>query len=241
MAERYVFASGKGGVGKSSVALGLARCMNEKGLRVLLADFDIGLRSLDLMLGVTETVVFDWGDVVLGRCSIKDAVINIGNLAFFPAPPEYDEKFTPEALSQLFSALESDFDFIFIDAPAGLGRGFDLACSQAENAVVVTTPDSVCVRSCASAALKLRKSGKEKISLIINRFVEKPVVKHRLLNIDDCIDAVSAKLIGVVPEDRAITESSVTGKQPDKNSPASKAFARISLRMNGERVPLFED
>ena len=241
MAQKYVFVSGKGGVGKSSVALGIARSMSEKGLRVLIADFDIGLRSLDLMLGVSETVVFDWGDVLLGRCSIKDAVINKGNLAFFPAPVEYDEAFTAEELTKLFGVLDSDFDFMLFDAPAGIGRVFELACAPAEKAVLVTTPDSVCVRSCAVAAEKVRSLGIEKPSLIINRFVEKPVTKGRLLNLDDCIDSVSVKLIGVVPEDFAIVTSSVTGVQPGKNSPATKAFDRICLRMNGERVPLFED
>ncbi len=241
MAKKYVFVSGKGGVGKSSVALGIARSMSEKGLRVLIADFDIGLRSLDLMLGVSETVVFDWGDVILGRCSIKDAVINKGSLAFFPAPVAFDEAFTAEEVRNLFDVLDGDFDFMLFDAPAGLGEAFELACSAAGNAVLVTTPDSVCVRSCGTAAAKVRALGFEKPELIINRFVEKPVTKGRLLNIDDCIDSVAAKLIGVVPEDFAIVTSSVTGKQPDKNSPASKAFDRICLRLNGERVPLFED
>ena len=241
MAQKYVFVSGKGGVGKSSVALGLARSMNEKGLRVLIADFDIGLRSLDLMLGVSETVVFDWGDVLLGRCSIKDAVINKGSLAFFPAPVEYDEAFTAEEVKKLFEVLDGDFDFMLFDAPAGVGRVFELACAPAEKAVLVTTPDSVCVRSCSVAAAKVRSLGIEKPELIINRFVEKPVTKGRLLNLDDCIDSVAAKLLGVVPEDFAIVTSSVTGEQPGKNSPASKAFDRICLRMNGERVPLFED
>ena len=241
MAQKYVFVSGKGGVGKSSVALGIARSMSEKGLRVLIADFDIGLRSLDLMLGVSETVVFDWGDVLLGRCSIKDAVINNGSLAFFPAPVEYDEAFTAEEVKKLFDVLDGDFDFMLFDAPAGVGRVFELACAPAEKAVLVTTPDSVCVRSCAVAAAKARSLGIENPGLIINRFVEKPVTKGRLLNLDDCIDSVAAKLIGVVPEDFAIVTSSVTGEQPGRNSHATKAFDRICLRMNGERVPLFED
>ena len=241
MAQKYVFVSGKGGVGKSSVALGIARSMSEKGLRVLLADFDIGLRSLDLMLGVSETVVFDWGDVLLGRCSIKDAVINKGTLAFFPAPTAYDEAFTPEEIKKLFEVLDADFDFMLFDAPAGLGKVFELACAPAQKAVLVTTPDSVCVRSCSAAAAKVRALGLENPYLIINRFIEKPVIKGRLLNIDDCIDSVSAKLTGVVPEDFAVVTSSVTGIQPDKNAPSSKAFNRICLRLNGEKVPLFKD
>lgn len=241
MAQKYVFASGKGGVGKSSAAIGIARALSSKGLRVLIADFDIGLRSLDLMLGVSETVVFDWGDVILGRCSISDAIITLDTLSFFPAPLKYDNDFSSEKINELFNALEADFDFIFFDAPAGLGSGFSLACSCAEKAVLVTTPDNVCVRSCAAAAAEIRKMGKTDLQLIINRFEEKPVTKGRLLNLDDCIDAVCVKLCGVIPEDEAVVVSSVTGKFPGRNSPAAKAYDRISRRFNGERVTLFED
>lgn len=241
MAQKIVFASGKGGVGKSSAALGLARALAGRNFKVLLADFDIGLRSLDMMLGVTERVVFDWGDALLGRASVKDCAIRLDSLSFYAAPMEYDPAFTCEAVRELFLSMEKDYDFMLFDAPAGLGRGFDLAIASAEAAVVVTTPDSVCVRSCAAAAARLRQSHCNHLALLINRFEEKPVCKKKLLNLDDCIDAVAVRLGGVVPEDQEVVQSTVTGRQPGKNAPSVRAYDRIARRMLGEKVKLFED
>ena len=241
MAKKIVFASGKGGVGKSSAALGISASLAANGFNVLLADFDIGLRSLDLMLGVSEGVVFDWGDIILGRCDAQQAVIQTQSLSFLAAPGSFDPAFTEQSVREMFITVFDDaFDFIIFDAPAGLGRGFSLACAAADSACLVTTADNVCVRSCAAAAAQLRKS-KTELRLIINRFEEKPVVKGKMLNLDDCIDAVAVRLLGVLPEDEAVTVSSVTGKAPSKNSPFSLACRRISLRLLGERLPLFTD
>ncbi len=241
MAQKIVFASGKGGVGKSSVALGLARTLAARNIKVLLVDFDIGLRSLDMMLGVSEQVAFDWGDALLGNAEPENCMIRMDSLALMAAPMDYDDAFEPEAVRSLFCGIEADFDFILFDAPAGLGRGFELACSAADAAVLVTTPDSVCVRSCAAAARRLRQTECNHLALIINRFEEKPVIKKNLLNIDDCIDAVAVRLGGVIPEDAAVVQSSVTGKQPDKKAPSSRAYDRIGRRLLGEKVKLFED
>lgn len=241
MAQKFTFVSGKGGVGKSSIALGLARNLSERGLKVMIADFDIGLRSLDAMLGVSETIVFDWGDVILGRCDAKDAAIEIGTLTFFAAPFDFEDEFTPETLGEFFSSIEKNFDVMLFDAPAGLGRAFRLAASLADKSILVTTPDTVCVRSCATAATQLRRRGYEDLRLIINRFQEKPVLKSRLLNIDDCIDAVKVRLFGIVPEDEEVVESSVVGQAPGRTAPSARAIDRISRRILGEKVPLFRD
>ncbi len=239
MAQKYVFASGKGGVGKSTVALGVAKALSKRGFKVLLADFDIGLRSLDIMLGVSETVVFDWGDLILDRCSFDDAVVRVGSLSFFAAPIEWDDAFTEEKVSEMFLSMEDQYDFMFFDAPAGLGKGFSLAASPADGAILITTPDTICVRSCATAADRLRD--KMSLQLVINRFEEKPIIKGKLLNLDDCIDSVHVRLFGVVPEDEDIITSSVTGKMPSSLSPSTGAFDRIARRMLGEKLLLFKD
>lgn len=240
MALRYVFASGKGGVGKSSAAAGISRALCARGCKVLLCDFDIGLRSLDLMLGLSETVVFDWGDIIAGRCAYEDAVLTDGNLSFLAAPRSFEDSFTPDSVRAFICDVQDAFDYVIFDAPAGIGRGFELASAAADTACLVTTPDSVCARSCAVAASLLRESGKSNIRLIINRFEEKPVTKKKLLNIDDCIDAVAVRLLGIIPEDETIVYSSVTGKNPDRRSPSFSAFGRIAGRMLGERIPLFD-
>lgn len=240
MALKIVFASGKGGVGKSSAAAGISRALAKRNFNVLLADFDIGLRSLDIMLGVSERVAFDWGDAVCGRCEAEAAMLDCGGISFFAAPQEFEESFTPDRIREFFLKYDGEYDVIIFDAPAGLGRGFELACAAADRACLVTTPDAVCVRSCAAAARAIRHKTKAELRLIINRFEKKPVTKKHLLNIDECIDAVSVRLSGVIPDDSCVVTSSVTGKIPPANSKFTKACDRIARRIMGERLKLFE-
>lgn len=237
MAEIITVASGKGGVGKSSVTCGVASSLAKNGFKVLAADFDIGLRSLDLMLGVSEKVIFDWGDLLLGRCSRTQAVIDCG-LDFLAAPQKFDEAFTVDAVAELFESVKDDYDFIFIDAPAGVAESFTLSCAPADRIFLVTTPDNVGVRSCSYAARLLRATGKHNIGLIINRFALKPVYKHRLLNIDDCIDASTVQLFGIVPEDPQVIYSSVLSRPPEDYSPSASAYERIAARLAGLKIPL---
>ncbi len=237
MAEIIVIASGKGGSGKSTFASGISNALADLGKKVLAADCDIGLRSLDLMFGVTENVVFDWGDLLLERCTREQAVIS-GKIDFLAAPRSFDEGFTPESVSALFRSFSDDYDYIILDAPAGIDRGMQLAASAADRAVVVSTADKVCVRSCSRAFDELRKLGVDDTRLVINMFEVKPACKHKLLNIDQCIDETGVQLIGVIPRDINIGYSSVTGKAPDADAPSSLAFNRIAMRITGRRVPL---
>ena len=237
MAQIIVIASGKGGSGKSSFTVGVGRALANLGYRVLAADCDIGLRSLDILLGVSQQVVFDWGDLLLERCSAEQAIIK-ADVDFLAAPRSYYDEFTQESVSALFKSLSENYDFILLDSPAGIDRGFQLAASGADRAVVVTTPDSVCVRSCSMAFAELNKLKIEDIRLVINMFEVKPVCKKKLLNIDKCIDETGVQLLGVVPRDANIGFSSVTGTSPKEFAPSSLAFNRIAKRISGQRVPL---
>ena len=237
MAQIILVASGKGGSGKSSFVTGVGRALASLGKKVLAADCDIGLRSLDIMLGVTEKVVFDWGDLLLERCTAEQAVIK-GDIGLLAAPRSYSDEFTPEATAKLFKSFSEDYDYILLDSPAGIDRGFSLAASASDKAIVISTPDSVCVRSCSRAFDELRRMGKEDVRLVINMFEVKPLCKKRLLNIDQCIDETGVQLLGVVPRDYAISFSTVTGKQPDCDSPSTLAFSRIARRITGKRIPL---
>lgn len=237
MAQIILVASGKGGSGKSSFVTGVGRALASLGKKVLAADCDIGLRSLDIMLGVTEKVVFDWGDLLLERCTAEQAVIK-GDIDLLAAPRSYSDEFTPEATAKLFKSFSEDYDYILLDSPAGIDRGFSLAASASDKAIVISTPDSVCVRSCSRAFDELRRMGKEDVRLVINMFEVKPVCKKRLLNIDQCIDETGVQLLGVVPRDYAISFSTVTGKQPDCDSPSTLAFSRIARRITGKRITL---
>lgn len=237
MAEIIVVASGKGGSGKSSFVAGVGRALAEQGKKILAIDCDIGLRSLDLLFGVSEKVVFDWGDLLLDRCSAEQAVIK-SEIDLLSAPRSFYDSFTPEATAKLFKSFSEDYDYIFLDSPAGIDRGFQLAASGADKAIVVTTPDNVCVRSCARAFDELRRLGIEDARLVINMFEVKPVCKRKLLNIDQCIDETGVQLLGVVPRDINVGFSSVTGSLPGEFSPASLAYKRIAKRIAGQRIPL---
>lgn len=237
MAQIILVASGKGGSGKSSFVTGVARALTALGKKVLAVDCDIGLRSLDIMFDVTEKVVFDWGDLLLERCTPEQALIK-GDIDLLAAPRNFSGEFTPEGTAKLFKSFSEKYDYILLDSPAGIDRGFSLAASAAERAVVVSTPDSVCVRSCSRAFDELRRMGKEDVRLVINMFEVKPVCKKRLLNIDQCIDETGVQLLGVVPRDSFVSFSTVTGKLPPADSPSTLAYSRIARRLTGQRIPL---
>lgn len=237
MAQIILVASGKGGSGKSTFTAGVSRALAAQGAKVLAADCDIGLRSLDLLLGMGDRVVFNWGDLLLGRCTAEQAIIK-GEPDFIAAPLDFCEEFTPEAVAEMFRNLSSAYDYILLDSPAGLERGFRLAAAAADRAVTVSTPDSVCVRSCGRTFDALADLGISDVRLIINMFEVKPVCKQRLLNIDQCIDETGVQLLGIVPRDASLGYCSVTGEVPGEFSPSTLAFSRIAKRLRGQRVPL---
>jgi len=239
MAKHIVIASGKGGVGKSSVSAGLALALQRDGYRVLLVDCDIGLRSLDLILGAGAELLFHWGDVIQQRCASEQAVIAAANgLSLLSAPTGFETEYTPAAMRELAAAYDEDFDFILFDSPAGVGMGLELAAAAAELALIVATPDEVCVRSGQIAADLLSGWGVAESRLIINRFDAKSVAKKKLLNIDEVIDSTHLRLLGVVPSDPSVMFYMSRGQMIDEKSKAMRAFERIAQRLNGKRVLL---
>ena len=237
MAEIIVVASGKGCSGKSSFVSGVGRALAKLGKKVLAIDCDVGLRSLDLLFGVYENVVFDWGDLILDRGSPSQAIIK-GDVDLLTAPRSFSDEFTEEAVAKLFKSFSEEYDYILIDSPAGIDRGFRLAACAAEKAVVISTPDMICVRSCSRAFDELRRMGVEDVRLIINMFEVKPVCKRKLLNIDQCIDETGVQLLGIIPRDINVGFSSVIGAAPGEFSPSTLAYTRISKRLLGQRIPL---
>lgn len=237
MAQIIAVISGKGGVGKSTFTAGISKELSARGRRVLAIDCDIGLRSLDLLLGCDEQVVFDWGDAILGRCDSQRVIIDCA-VDFAAAPLSDDECFTAETLAGFIKDVAPKYDYIFLDAPAGVGKGFELAVKCADKAIAVTTPDNICVRSCGLAVNQAEKLGIKDFSLVINMFEVKPVQKKRLLNLDECIDATAIGLLGVIPVDRILAFASVTGIKPGEFSPSQQAFFRIAARFEGEKIDL---
>ncbi len=238
MAKKIVISSGKGGVGKSTVTAGLSRALENEGKKVLAIDFDIALRSLDLLFGVREQVSRNWGDVVLNNCEKENVIIHVGDIDFISAPLSFNEAFTPEKVKAMIDAFDEDYDVIFIDAPAGIGEGFRLACAGADSAIVVSTPDDVCVRSVEIAAKQIASQGIGKVNLVINRFLKKLSAKRKFLNIDEVIDMTTVQLIGVIPYDAKIGFSSMHNSTFNFKASSQKSFNRIARRILGENVPL---
>lgn len=236
-----IVTSGKGGVGKSSVVAGLGAALARQGKRVLLVDMDIALRSLDLILGVGNRMVFDWGDLLQRRVKDKQCLMPVegySGLFVLPAPLKLDFSFNVFDVRKLFKAISKEFDYIFMDSPAGIGRGFDMAALPADMGLIVATPDPICIRSAAKVSRILDLKSITSQRLIINRFRAEPVKKGRLPDIDDVIDNTAVRLIGIVPEDVGVAYSAAKGRPLPGQSQAAKAFDRIAKRLENQEIAL---
>jgi septum site-determining protein MinD len=234
-ARRLIFTSGKGGVGKSTLECAMSGILCADGKKVLSVDCDTGLRCLDIMFGA-KNIVYDWGDVISGACDVKKAVVSTKDGDLLAAPLHRDE-ISRKQFSDMLAPLRAEYDFIFLDCPAGIGSGFELALSAADFAVIISTPDDVCVRSAGIASDKAYEAG-VRSRLVINRFRRNEVKNGQMLNIDRTIDAVGSQLIGVIPEDEAFAAAVRSGISPDMNGPACKALIRTIKRLYGHNVPL---
>ena len=236
MAKKIAIASGKGGVGKSSLTVGIGKALAARDKKVLLIDCDC-LKSIDLLTGITEFLLYNWGDVIKERCESENALYSAGDVSVITCPDTYED-ITAEQMKTLIKKYENDFDYILLDSPAGIDRGLTLACSVADRGLVVSTPDLVCVRSACIAAREMAKCGVEDTRLLINRVKKRDVSKGRLLNVDSVIDSTEIQLIGVVPEDAKIRLGSMGQSIFKKGQASYKPFCNIASRLEGESVAL---
>ena len=237
-ARKFLFTSGKGGVGKSTLAATFARLLADQNTKVLVIDFDMALRTQDIMLGLSSQVVYDWGDVMDGRCRPLTAIVSDSfNGPELLAAPLKQRVVTREQARDLVNQYVSYYDYIIMDSPAGVGAGFLASAWAADYAFVIATPDPVAVHSAEVASGLLEEEGIE-TRLIINRFRKRMVENGMALNIDEVIDTVGARLIGVVPEDLQLAVASQKGRNVDLRRKSAKAMGRILRRMKGEHVPL---
>lgn len=238
MAVKTVIASGKGGVGKSTVTKNLGVQFSSKNCRTLLIDCDAGLSSLDIMLGVSESVNFTWADIAEERCNVSDALIKINEkLTLLPSPKQPLTEEYPEIIRSITNELNGEFDYIFIDAPAGIGRGLMRAAKGADKALVVATADEVSVTGAGTVKRVLNENGINEARLLINRYDIKAAKKGFLLTVDEIIDKTLVQLIGIIPEDKNIMYSTVSEKKL-KTKKSDGAFARIAGRISGNYIPL---
>lgn len=246
MQNVIVVTSGKGGVGKTTTVANLGSGLAHMGKKVVLIDTDIGLRNLDVVLGLENRIVYDLVDVVEGTCRIKQALIKdkrFDGLYLLPAAQTRDKMaVNPEQMVKLVAELEQEFDYILIDCPAGIEQGFKNAVAGAKSAIVVTVPEVSAVRDADRIIGLLSAAGIDDARLLVNRMRPDMVKRGDMLGLDDTLDILGIGLIGVVPEDEKIIRSSNMGEPivlTDK-SLAGKAYRNIVRRILGEKVPLLD-
>lgn len=244
MGEVIVITSGKGGVGKTTTTANIGTALASMDQKVVLIDTDIGLRNLDVVLGLENRIVYDLVDVIRGNCRLKQALIRdkrFENLTLMPAAQTKDKTaVTPEQMKTLCEQLKQEFDYIIIDCPAGIEQGFRNAIAGADKALVVATPEVASVRDADRIIGLLEAAELRNPRLIINRLRPVMVKQGDMMDINDIIDILAIELLGVVPEDEMILVSTNRGEPVvlDLNSVAGQAYRNIAKRIIGEDVPL---
>ena len=240
-----VVTSGKGGVGKTTATANLGLGLAKHERKVVLVDGDIGLRNLDIIMGLENRIVYHLVDVVRGRCQVRQALVKdkrFPHLALLPASQvDQKEAISPEQMRELAAQLKEEFDYVLIDCPAGIEQGFRNAVAGADEAIVITTPDVSPVRD-ADRVIGLLQHSLGDPQLIINRMSTQMVQRGDMLGQQDVLDILAVNLLGIVPEDEEVVVAGNRGAPVVLNdkSQSGQAYARIVRRILGEDVPIPE-
>ncbi|MFZ7102318.1 MAG: septum site-determining protein MinD [Peptococcaceae bacterium] len=244
MGEVVVITSGKGGVGKTTTTANIGTGLAALGKKVVLIDTDIGLRNLDVVMGLENRIVYDLVDVTQGHCRLKQALIKdkrFDSLYLLPAAQTKDKTaINAEDMQYLCNTLQEEFDYVLVDCPAGIEQGFKNAIAGAQKAIIVTTPEVSAVRDADRIIGLLEANNLRGPKLIINRIRPDMVKRGDMMNIEDMIDILAIELMGVVPEDEHIVVSTNKGEPAvlDMESRAGQAYRNVAKRLTGEEVPL---
>jgi septum site-determining protein MinD len=244
MGEVIVITSGKGGVGKTTSTANIGTALTILGKKVALVDTDIGLRNLDVVMGLENRIVYDIVDVVEGNCKLKQALIKdrrYEGLYLLPAAQTRDKNAVNEAqMRKICEELKMEFDYVIIDCPAGIEQGFKNAIAGADVAFVVTTPEVSAVRDADRIVGLLESGSLTKPKLILNRIRTRMVKKGEMMDANDIIDLLSIKLIGAIPDDEDVIIQTNKG-EPSVTNPKSlsgKAYMETARRIMGEDIPV---
>ena len=243
MGELIAVLSGKGGTGKTSVCAGIATAMASSGLKILCIDCDIGLRNLDISLAMSDSGALSFLDICSGDYPLSASAQHplYPSLHFLTAPVnQAPETIDQKAFGQMLDRARSVYDYIFIDAPAGIDAGFRLAANFADRCILVTGPSPAAIRDASRAGEKLELMGKTNIRLIVNR-VSKRLFTGMSLTVDDVMDSTGLPLLGIIPEDTNVTLAAAFGQPLLKFRPRSSAIQacrRIANRLQGLPVPI---
>ena len=240
--------SGKGGVGKTTVSANLAAALAMMGRKVVAIDADIGLRNLDVVMGLENRIVYDLVDVIEGRCRLRQAMIKDKRqpeLYLIPAAQTRDKMaVSPSDMVLVCYQLRQEMDYVVIDSPAGIERGFRNAIAPADQIIIVTNPEVSAVRDADRIIGLIEAEEKGPAKLLINRLKPAMVARGDMLSIDDVLDILAIDLIGVIPEDESILVSSNQGlpvaMSSINGSSASQAFRNVAQRLEGAEIPFLD-
>ena len=243
MSEVIVITSGKGGVGKTTTSANVGTGLAMLGKRVVLIDTDIGLRNLDVVMGLENRIVYNLVDVVEGNCRMKQALIKdkrYPNLYLLPAAQTRDKtSVNPEQMVKLVDNLRPEFDYILLDCPAGIEQGFKNAIAGADRALVVTTPEVSAIRDADRIIGLLEQEELEEIDLIVNRIRMDMVRRGDMMSLSDVTDILAVNVIGAVPDDENIVISTNQGEPlVGLGSAVGQAYLEICRRLMGENIPV---
>lgn len=245
-AKVYTITSGKGGVGKTTTTANLGVALARLGYKVVVVDADIGLRNLDIVMGLENRIVYDLVDIVEGRARVKQAMIKhkqLPELHLIPAAQSREKSaVSPADMIQLVDKLRSEFDYILIDSPAGIERGFRNAVAPADEVLIVTNAEVSAVRDADRIIGLIEAENKGPAHLILNRLKLDAVRRGDMMSPEDVMDILAIKIIGIVPEDDGVVPASNNGVPVTLNdqSRAGQAFRNIARRMSGEDVPFMD-
>ena len=248
MGDVIVVTSGKGGVGKTTSTVNIGAALASLGKSVIMLDADIGLRNLDVVIGLENNIVYDFVDVIEGRCRLRQAVVSDkrsdGRLSMLAASQTKSKTdVTEEQMKKLCSELSEQYDYVLIDCPAGIEQGFLNAAAGANRAIVVTTPEFSSIRDADRILGKLEEMNMPAIHILLNNVRTKLIQSGDMPGIDEIIELLAADIIGVVPHDINILISANKGEilaSKDSESPASLAYKNVAKRITGETVPLLD-
>lgn len=245
MSEIIVITSGKGGVGKTTTTANVGTGLAQLNKKVVLIDTDIGLRNLDVVMGLENRIVYNLVDVIEGKCRIKQALIKdkkYPNLFLLPSAQTRDKtSVTPEQMRKLTDELSEEFDYILLDCPAGIEQGFKNAIAGADRALIVTTPEVSAIRDADRIIGLLEANDLRKIDLIVNRLRMDMVKRGDMMSMDDVVEILAIDLIGAVPDDENVVVATNKGEPlVGSDTLAGQAYLNICKRIIGEEVPILD-